>query len=91
MNSHAQALNTLQTEASCPSLAAKLHLLDTLGLCAAFNQEVALVSPSIATVLPLVATFIDDLVVRLRAGGRLVYVGAGNSGRVASMDCLSCQ
>ncbi|KAL3493988.1 hypothetical protein BJX62DRAFT_248754 [Aspergillus germanicus] len=61
--------------------------LDTLSLCRAFHQEEARVLPAIDHGLQTIASFIDALVPRLRSGGRLVYVGAGNSGRVALMDC----
>ena len=36
------------------------------------------------------ALAIDAIVERLRAGGRLVYVGAGTSGRLAELDALEC-
>ncbi|KAL3452685.1 hypothetical protein BJX65DRAFT_319436 [Aspergillus insuetus] len=61
--------------------------LDTLSLCRAFHREETLVLPVIEDALETIASFIDALVPRLRSGGRLVYVGAGNSGRVALMDC----
>ncbi|KAJ5625194.1 hypothetical protein N7510_001503 [Penicillium lagena] len=80
------ALSSLQTEAS-NVLAPSIDALDTLGLCEAFNREESQVSPSIACCLPTIASFIEDLVPRLRVGGRLIYVGAGNSGRVGFMDC----
>ncbi|KAJ5923997.1 hypothetical protein N7466_008184 [Penicillium verhagenii] len=78
------ALGSLQTEA--PNALA-IDTLNTLGLCEAFNREESKVSPAIACCLPSIASFIEDLVPRLRMGGRLVYVGAGNSGRVGFMDC----
>ncbi|MCP3902118.1 MAG: N-acetylmuramic acid 6-phosphate etherase [Planctomycetes bacterium] len=38
----------------------------------------------------VLARFIDDLVDRMRAGGRLVYVGAGTSGRLGVLDAAEC-
>lgn len=64
-----------------------VDLLDTLELCAAFNTEQIRVPHDITRSLPMIASLIDDLIPRLRAGGRLIYVGAGNSGRVGFMDC----
>ncbi|EXJ77553.1 N-acetylmuramic acid 6-phosphate etherase [Capronia epimyces CBS 606.96] len=61
--------------------------LSTLELCEAFNWEEAQVAPAVACTLPAIASLIDDLVPRLRSHGRLIYVGAGNSGRVGFMDC----
>jgi N-acetylmuramic acid 6-phosphate etherase len=65
----------------------EINPLDTLSLCRAFHREEARVLPAIENALQTIASFIDALVPRLRSGGRLVYVGAGNSGRIALMDC----
>ncbi|KAB8235828.1 putative glucokinase regulator family protein [Aspergillus alliaceus] len=81
-----ERLHLLQTEART-STADKIDFLDTLGLCEAFNKEESRVAGSIASCLSDIASLIDDVVPRLRAGGRLIYVGAGNSGRVGFMDC----
>jgi N-acetylmuramic acid 6-phosphate etherase len=79
-------LGQLQTEA--PNLLAhSIDTLNTLDLCKAFNREEERVCPAIACCLPVIASLIEDLVPRLQAGGRLIYVGAGNSGRVGFMDC----
>jgi N-acetylmuramic acid 6-phosphate etherase len=67
--------------------ASDIEPLDTLSLCRAFHREEARVIPAIENALQTIAYLIDALVPRLRSGGRLVYVGAGNSGRVALMDC----
>ncbi|OAQ63261.1 glucokinase regulator family protein [Pochonia chlamydosporia 170] len=83
---HNESLGTLQTEAISP-IADTMDTMATYELCASFNQEEALVATSIASNLPAIAALVDDIVPRLRRGGRLIYVGAGNSGRVAYMDC----
>jgi N-acetylmuramic acid 6-phosphate etherase len=83
------ALGALQTVAH-GKLAATIDTLDTIGLCKAFNREESHVAPSVARCLPEIASLIEDLVPRLRAGGRLIYVGAGNSGRVGFMDAANC-
>ncbi|KAI2683103.1 hypothetical protein CBS147355_2243 [Penicillium roqueforti] len=84
--SDCEQLDHLQTEVRS-AYAHSIDSLDTLDLCTAFNHEESRVSSSVACCLPAVASFVDELVPRLRAGGRLIYVGAGNSGRVAMMDC----
>lgn len=81
-----ECFGSLQTEAPSP-LAGAMDALDTLGLCASFNREEMRVAHAISPCLDSIASFVDELVPRLRAGGRLVYVGAGNSARVAFMDC----
>lgn len=80
------SLGALKTEARS-ELAHSMDSLDTLGLCKAFNDEEAKVSPAVACSLSIIASLIDELVPRLSEGGRLIYVGAGNSGRVGFMDC----
>ena len=83
---YVERLDLLQTEART-STADKIDLLDTLGLCGEFNKEESRVGGAVACCLPDIASLIDDLAPRLEAGGRLIYVGAGNSGRVGFMDC----
>ncbi|KAE8379718.1 hypothetical protein BDV26DRAFT_303423 [Aspergillus bertholletiae] len=83
---YVERLDLLQTEART-STADKIDLLDTLGLCEEFNNEESRVGGAVACCLPVIASLIDDLAPRLQAGGRLIYVGAGNSGRVGFMDC----
>ncbi|KFZ24798.1 hypothetical protein V502_00720 [Pseudogymnoascus sp. VKM F-4520 (FW-2644)] len=80
------SLGQLQTEARSSS-AQNIDSLDTLALCKAFHHEEAQVTYSVACCLFTIASLINDLVPRLRDGGRLIYVGAGNSGRVGFMDC----
>src|SRR3954452_22744572 len=55
------------------------------------NEEDASVPAAVAAVAAELATAIDAIVARLRAGGRLVYVGAGSSGRMAELDAEECE
>ena len=80
------AVEGLQTEALSP-LARTMDTMDTFSLCKSFNDEESRVSGAVAQCLPTIAALVEALVPRLRAGGRLIYLGAGNSGRVAHMDC----
>lgn len=77
-------LARLQTEARS---SLEIDSQDTEGLCTAFNREEDRVSLAVARCIPTIAALIDSLVPRLRKGGRLIYVGAGNSARVGFMDC----
>ncbi len=59
--------------------------------CAALlNAEDATVASAVARALPAVCGFIRDAEARLRGGGRLVYVGAGTSGRLGVLDASEC-
>jgi N-acetylmuramic acid 6-phosphate etherase len=55
------------------------------------NDEDASVPAAVAAVLDELAAAIDAVVARLEAGGRLVYVGAGSSGRIAQLDAEECE
>jgi N-acetylmuramic acid 6-phosphate etherase len=50
------------------------------------NAEDATVAGAVASVLPALATVVDRVVERLRAGGRVHYFGAGTSGRIGVLD-----
>src|SRR5512133_479907 len=65
---------------------AELDQLSTAELVLAMNREDALVPDAVAAVAAAIADVVDEIVERLRRGGRLVYVGAGTSGSLAALD-----
>lgn len=54
------------------------------------NEADATVPRAVAAVLPAIARAVEAITERLRAGGRLIYVGAGTSGRLATLDAAEC-
>jgi N-acetylmuramic acid 6-phosphate etherase len=54
------------------------------------NHEDAKVASAVKKALPEIAQIIDQVARSLREGGRLIYVGAGSSGRVAALDASEC-
>ncbi len=83
------SLHRLRTEQ--PNEAA--HDLDcksSLEIVRLINAEDATVAGAVARVLPQIARAIDLVVAALRHGGRLIYVGAGTSGRIAALDAAEC-
>ncbi len=50
------------------------------------NAEDATVADAVADALPVLAVVVDQVVERLRAGGRVHYFGAGTSGRIGVLD-----
>jgi len=58
---------------------------DTEALAALFEGQLAAVA-SVGAALPAIAAAVEQAVPRLRASGRLVYAGAGTSGRIAVQD-----
>ena len=63
-----------------------LDLRSTLDLVRLINTEDRTVADAVAAAAPAIAVAIDAVVPRLERGGRLVYVGAGSSGRLAEAD-----
>jgi N-acetylmuramic acid 6-phosphate etherase len=54
------------------------------------NHEDAKVAAAVKKAIPEIALVIDQLARSLREGGRLIYVGAGSSGRIAALDASEC-
>ena len=54
------------------------------------NAEDATVAAAVHSVLDDVAKAVDETVARLRAGGKLYYVGTGTSGRLGVLDASEC-
>jgi N-acetylmuramic acid 6-phosphate etherase len=63
----------------------------TLELVELMNREDATVAAVVGAAAPELAAAIDAIVDRLERGGRLVYVGAGSSGRIAALDAAECE
>ncbi len=64
----------------------EIDRLPTLEAIRLINGEDKLVAEAIEKVLPEVARSIDEIVERLKNGGRLFYVGSGTSGRLGVLD-----
>ena len=79
----------LTTEASNPD-SVDLDRLDTLQLVQLINAEDAKVAAAVAEAAEQIAAAIDVIAARLGSGGRLIYVGAGTSGRLGVLDAAEC-
>nr|WP_232050735.1 N-acetylmuramic acid 6-phosphate etherase [Actinoplanes sp. OR16] len=75
----------MPTERGNPDTA-DIDLLDTIGVLRRINAEDAKVPGAVAAALPDLARAVDLAVDRLRAGGRVLYAGAGSSGRAGVLD-----
>lgn len=67
-----------------------LDRLSTKDLVAVINDEDRAVARAVASQVDAIAAAIDVISARLAAGGRLVYVGAGTSGRLGVLDASEC-
>jgi N-acetylmuramic acid 6-phosphate etherase len=54
------------------------------------NHEDSKIAAAIKKALPEIAQVIETVTRSLRDGGRLIYVGAGSSGRIAALDASEC-
>ncbi len=54
------------------------------------NEQDSLVAPAVALVLPEVSRAVEEIVTRLKDGGRLFYIGTGTSGRLGVLDASEC-
>jgi N-acetylmuramic acid 6-phosphate etherase len=84
------AFDQLGTEAR-DAAGADLDLRSTKELVGLMNAQDSTVPAAVAAAAPAVAAMIDDVAARLALGGRLIYVGAGTSGRLAALDAVECE
>lgn len=84
-----QSLRTLATERSNEA-SEGLDTKSSLDIARIINAEDAKVASAVRKSLPEIALAIDAVARSLRDGGRLIYVGAGSSGRIAALDSAEC-
>jgi N-acetylmuramic acid 6-phosphate etherase len=83
------SLQQLATEQVNPASAA-LDTLSALEIVQLMNAEDVHVPEAVRRELPTIAAAVEAITGRLRAGGRLFYVGAGTSGRLGTLDAAEC-
>lgn len=79
----------LATEQPNPR-SAGLDLKSSLEIARIINEEDKSVAVAVERALPQIAQAIDWIAEALSSGGRLIYVGAGTSGRLAALDAAEC-
>jgi N-acetylmuramic acid 6-phosphate etherase len=84
------ALEGLVTETSAPG-AKQLDGRSTRELVELMNDADASVPTVVAAAADDIAAVVDAVVERMARGGRLVYAGAGTSGRLAELDAAECE
>lgn len=82
-------LGQLVSEARNPDTM-QIDLMSSAEIVAAMNAQDARVAEAVRNVLPEVAATVDCIVQAFKAGGRLVYMGAGTSGRLGVLDASEC-
>ena len=82
-------LNNLDTEQSNPD---SLHIdeMSTIDILTTINNEDQKVAFAVKDVLPQISDAVDCIYQQMNQGGRLIYIGAGTSGRLGVLDASEC-
>jgi len=72
------------------SLSSKLDTMTTNQIIELINSEDSKISLVIKELIPRIIPLIDKIVININNGGRLIYVGAGTSGRLGVLDASEC-
>ena len=84
-----RSLSVLDTEKVNPATT-QIDRMSPLEIVQVINAEDAKVAQAVQQVLPNIATAIEGIAARLRSRGRLIYAGAGTSGRLGALDASEC-
>jgi N-acetylmuramic acid 6-phosphate etherase len=67
-----------------------LDRMSSLQIIRLMNREDRKVAPAVGRAVATIAQAVDEIVARVTVGGRLIYVGAGSSGRIGVLDASEC-
>ncbi|KMY49432.1 N-acetylmuramic acid 6-phosphate etherase [Peribacillus loiseleuriae] len=82
-------LNNILTEKRNPNTM-NIDELSSIDVIKMINQEDKKVPAAVESILPEIADMVDKIVNSFQNGGRLIYVGAGTSGRLGVLDASEC-
>ena len=82
-------MDHLTTEQNNPDSRA-IDQMDPLEIARLMNREDLKVVAAVEKVLPAIAQAIEIVTQRVQRGGRLIYIGAGTSGRLGVLDASEC-
>lgn len=82
-------LRNIDTEQRNPRTM-NIDQLSTLDMLTLINEEDHRVADAVKEVLPEVAKAVDVIYEKMLDGGRLIYIGAGTSGRLGVLDAVEC-
>jgi N-acetylmuramic acid 6-phosphate etherase len=90
MDTQASSLmNALDTEKVNPATR-EIDCMSPLEIAQVINAEDERVALAVRQALPQIARAMEEIATRLRIGGRLIYTGAGTSGRLGALDASEC-
>ncbi|MEM1485658.1 N-acetylmuramic acid 6-phosphate etherase [Oscillospiraceae bacterium PP1C4] len=82
-------LNVLETEQRNPACL-NIDVMSTTEMLRVMNEEDQKVALAVKKILPSVAKLVDEAHERMKRGGRIIYIGAGTSGRLGVLDASEC-
>ena len=82
-------LKTITTEGQNPATL-DIDTLDVIGVLEKINNEDQKVANIVKHIIPEIAKAVDKIVEAFANGGRLIYIGAGTSGRLGVLDAVEC-
>lgn len=82
-------LSQLVSEARHPGTMG-IDQMSAQDILVAMNDEDSVVPEAVSKVVPEIAKAVDAIVSAFKSGGRLIYVGAGTSGRLGVLDASEC-
>lgn len=62
----------------------------TIAMLETINNEDKNIAPAIEKILPIIAELVDKIVINIKNDGRIIYMGAGTSGRLGILDASEC-
>jgi len=83
-------LNNIPSEGLNPE-SEHIDIMSTQELLQCINAQDALVANAVAQAIPWIGKAVDAAVTCLKNGGRLIYIGAGTSGRLGILDAVECR
>ncbi|MBC3765652.1 N-acetylmuramic acid 6-phosphate etherase [Neptunicella marina] len=84
-----EELNYIVSEGQNPDTL-DIDLLDSISILKKLNDEDQKVPFAVRQILPDIAKAVDAIVQAFANGGRLIYIGAGTSGRLGVLDAVEC-
>jgi len=97
MDENCPALNTLSAETlghftteQQNEASRDIDAKSALEIVTIINNEDKKVPIAVEKILPEIAALVDEIVVAFKKGGRLIYIGAGTSGRLGVLDASEC-
>jgi N-acetylmuramic acid 6-phosphate etherase len=82
-------LKTITTEGQNPATL-DIDTLDVIGVLEKINDEDQKIANIVKHIIPEIAKAVDKIVEAFANGGRLIYIGAGTSGRLGVLDAVEC-